>query len=194
MIISARWDGELRLWTLTDDGAVLRAGAVAKGSVLSAAVSPDGKTLAVGGVGTIALWRVEAGRLAPVTEWATSPYLVTALAFSPDGRVLAAGSNSNTAVRFWRLGEDNEPTDIDCGTRYHARGLGFSPDGRVLNVLDTDGGVARLNLDDGQRMNYQLPVPPCRQGAFSADGRRVLIAHHCGAARWESVRAGDRPR
>jgi WD40 repeat protein len=195
-LVSVRWDGDLRLWALTDGGAVLRAAATARGTVLSAAVSPDGTTLALGGVGTIALWRIEAERLSPKIELETaSGSHVTALAFSPDGRVLvSAGSNGDTSVLLWHLEEAGGPIEVECGTSCYKRGLGFSPDGRVLNVLDSDGALARVNLDDGRRITAQISVPPCRQGVFTADGRRVLIAHYCGVARWGPVPVGDPSR
>src|SRR5437588_677559 len=70
-----------------------------RGLVLSVAFSPDGGTLATGGVdGTIRLWEVKTGRaranLRAHRSW------VNGLTFSADGKRLASASSDGT-VKLW---------------------------------------------------------------------------------------------
>src|SRR5690349_9194557 len=87
------------------------------------AFSPDGKALASGTVGTLALMDVETGKLRwklPAPSWGA-----VSVAFAPDGRTLASSSGG---VRLWNartgalertLAADKEGVGL----------LAFSPDG-----------------------------------------------------------------
>lgn len=80
-----------------------RAGRLANqsGSVLSLAVSPDGKLLATGGADrTIHLWEVPTGR--ELAQWEAHDSGVTALAFPPDGKTLVSGGGVG-ALKLWNL-------------------------------------------------------------------------------------------
>jgi FOG: WD40 repeat len=67
--------------------------------VLSAAFSPDGKTLATGGSnGTIRCWDVSSWSIRQILQGNTSTVL--GVAFSPDGKMLASSIGDGT-VRFW---------------------------------------------------------------------------------------------
>jgi WD40 repeat protein len=69
-------------------------------SVRAVAFSPDGQTVASGGVdGKVVVWNVEKGP--PIQVVAAHGDEVTGLAFSrPDGRLLASASYDGT-VRLW---------------------------------------------------------------------------------------------
>ncbi|MEU7065632.1 helix-turn-helix domain-containing protein [Streptomyces sp. NPDC046161] len=117
-----------------------------RGVVQAVALSPDGHTLAAGGLDhQVALWdlrdpeRPRALGAAPVSFADT----VYALAFSPDGRRLAAGSGDGT-VRVW---EPSGPDPAAAGVRSFkgpesaVYGVAFAPDGRTLAAAGADGGV-----------------------------------------------------
>jgi WD40 repeat protein len=64
--------------------------------------SPDGKTLASGGVdNTVKLWDTESGQLLRTLSGHANA--VRSVAWSPDGKTLASGSHDHT-VKLWEAG------------------------------------------------------------------------------------------
>src|SRR5205085_2156708 len=111
-------NGVVRLWDPAT-GKVVRELATPHLTTYTVAYSPDGRTLATGGMtGGICLWDPATGRLLrhcrDVTGW------VARVCFSPDGRTLAGGAGLSS---YLPAGQDGRPG--------RASGEGASPPGHA---------------------------------------------------------------
>jgi WD40 repeat protein/energy-coupling factor transporter ATP-binding protein EcfA2 len=124
------------------------------GAVYSVAFSPDGRTLATSGQGSLVhLWDVvDVAHPTPLgapldipVEW------IFSLVFSPDGRTLAATGHGGT-IWLWNVADRTHPTRLGPPLRVDggAQSLAFSPDGRTLacGTDDVSGRVQLWNVAD----------------------------------------------
>lgn len=121
-------------------------GELGLGRANTAAWSPDGKFLAIGG--SPGAYLFEIGAVRPVRFLPADEHLVL-LAFSPDGRLLA-GQMSNSAVQVWDVPSGRSLytlEDIGCWNQ----GIEFSPDSGVLSAYC--GQTYRWSMDDGQLLS-----------------------------------------
>ncbi|MDH6123064.1 tRNA A-37 threonylcarbamoyl transferase component Bud32/uncharacterized protein with WD repeat [Kitasatospora sp. GAS204A] len=94
-------------------------------NVYAVAFSPDGKTLAAGGDGSLRLWDVGAKSSIATLGGDT----VKSVAFSPDGKTLA--SSLDNGVRLWDVASKSSVADLQGHTSY-VHGVAFSPDGKTF--------------------------------------------------------------
>ena len=153
------------------------------------AFSPDGKTLAMGGVygAGAQLWNIATRRrIGKVTPFGNT--WVGAIAFSPDGRYLAIGSDSG--------GSGSGTTWLWDTHTLHLAGrpmkngndsisaVAFSPDGSLLATADKQ---VKMFSEDTQR---QVGIPlgdgqeTISDMAFSPDGTTIATASDSGVALW----------
>ncbi len=132
---SDRGPGEVRLWSIKDAKQV-KAIEAPFGSVLSIQFSPDGQTMAIGGIERAGLIDVETGQQLTTAKFASHSF--NSVAFSPDGELLAissfyAGSRKATEVGLWNVATGKKIASLE-----DQRSLGginpmeFSPDGKFL--------------------------------------------------------------
>jgi WD40 repeat protein len=146
------------------------------GFAVSTAFTPDGRFLAVGGIGSgIALWERESHakertRFLPHES-------VNAMAFSPDGRLLAAASDANTQILVWDWAR--------CRVRMTLKGrapvlsVAFSPDGRYLASGEKVDGAAIYVWDLETGRPHRVlngSSGPVAKVVFSPDGSVLATA------------------
>jgi RNA polymerase sigma factor (sigma-70 family) len=167
------------LWDLATGKAVLQL-PVSGRSGQSAAFSPDGKTLALGGghEGIIRLFDVTTGK--PLQHQEGHESGVGRLAFSPDGTLVATRSHSDHTIRLW---------DVRTGKERHRLGgppnygytLAFAPDGKSLAAGDWQGYVRFWDPVSGRDLRSWLVDKNCRTIhalAFSPNGRTLTTVSY----------------
>lgn len=117
------------------------------GSILSMALSPDGRFLVTGDIdGKIRLWRVLDGQ----QIWNSKEHFnrVRTVAFSPDGRIVASSGYDQT-IRLWDL-NSHKCFNIFRGHSSRIRSLAFSSDGEVLASGSHDTTVRLWKVRTGE--------------------------------------------
>ncbi|MEV5431952.1 XRE family transcriptional regulator [Streptomyces sp. NPDC052701] len=193
--------GALRLWDITDPRRPRPLPVRRTPLPVSAAFSPDGRTLAtVGQDGALRLWSPSRRHgLRPLTSLppgpATGTGRLTSVAFGPDGRTLVAGSTDRT-VRRWDTSRPRRPRPLPAlrGHRGAVASVAFSPDGRTLATGGWDHTV-RLWAVTG-RGNVPRAVTltghtdKVHHVAFGPDGRSLASGGVEGVRLWTLHGAG----
>ena len=155
-LISVSSDKSVRFWDAAS-GEPLRtlrppAGPGKFGKLHAAALSPDGKTLAVAGYGLsngrcwVYLIALPGGDVLRVLKGHTNS--INTLAFSPDGKRLASASGDKTA-RVWDV-NTGENTLTLRGHTESVRGAAWSPDGGRLATASNDNTARIWSAETGK--------------------------------------------
>jgi WD40 repeat protein len=145
------------------------------GSVQTIAFSPDGRSLASGGVDQVVrVWDVETGQEVRIFRGHTGS--VRRLAYHPDGTRIASGDDGGV-IKVWEVGRHQRAQELSPAD--HVREVAFTADGtqlRALTLLGT-GGFRGWEVATGHP-NPDRPIVvkkrdewPLRYFALSRDGR-----------------------
>jgi hypothetical protein len=146
VLATAHYADAITLWDLTCDRELGKL-KMKEGDVRALAFSPDGKTLAGGGIDdVIHLWDVPGRELLAVFKEKTAPDShVLSLAFSPDGKTLAAGNELET-IKLFDVAARKQKATLPF-KESDVRALAYSPDGKTLAAGGDDKGGTVLLFD-----------------------------------------------
>jgi WD40 repeat protein len=195
---SSEGGGEVRLRDAETGKPVLTRKVPDRGVAFGAALSPDGKTLAVSGPGRRAdLFDVATGEVIRQVEGADpAPHLPQGFdrtrdekfywfAFSPDGRLLAGTGRLSFSV--WEVATGKRLYSVSDG---HGR-IAFSPDGKHLAC----GGAAAFRLYEvaggTEVRRFEWHAGSVAALTFSPDGRTLAAAGDYAVCLWD-VATGKR--
>lgn len=161
-----------------------------EGKLYAVALSPDARTVAVGGwTGvwdkrtSVYLFDRSSGQL--LQRLSGLPNVIHHLAYSPDGRYLAATLGGWSGVRVWPLnaqGQASNPTQPLADTYYadSSYGAHWSQDGR-LATTSYDGALRLYRVQSGQLQREQKQTSPVGKQpsgiAFSPDGQHLAVGY-----------------
>jgi Tol biopolymer transport system component len=195
LLASVSSDRTLKVWDWRNKSVVFSLSF--PGQVVSVSFSPDGQSLAVGGVDGVknqianaAVWTYAVGSWQPLVKF--PEYInVLALAYSPQGDTLVGGGSSRN-IQVWRA-NDGAPVY----TLSHAHQVfqaAISPDGStvatatcmtVSNDYCTEGGVWLWDLPSGRLIQKLGGFPSTVQAvAFTADGSNLIAGSSDGTLRF----------
>jgi len=177
-LLTASETGELTWWDLRSQRKT-RTLEIARG-YHALALSPDGRTAAVGIDGGVQLVDVHTGdKRTPRAGLSGSPNW---LLFSPDGKTVVS-ANDDGAVTLWDVGSAT-PHETLRGHSHAVQQLIFSSDGRTLYTVSVDGNVIAWDLTGSRSVSRPFTFTHDRAfdrtydghpGRFSPDGRLIAV-------------------
>ncbi|MHC0061709.1 protein kinase domain-containing protein [Nostoc sp. UIC 10890] len=118
-------------------------------SVLSVAISPDGKTITSSGDDRkIKLWNLATG--SPISSFNTYSQQVNAVVISPDGKTLVSGNDDNT-IKIWNLGTGKQIRTL-TGHSDSVHALAISADSQTLLSGSDDNTIKIWDLATGEQI------------------------------------------
>ena len=136
-----------------------------------AAVSPDGRTVAVGTLlGTVSFVDLESGRSRKglgghgVAVWG--------IGFSPDGRTLVSSAEDGSVI-VWDVAT-GAPIEHLVGHASRVLGIAFSSDGHTLYTCSLDGAIFAWDLGTARRYGEPFDDGTKRGGVFDVDNEPPL--------------------
>lgn len=142
-----------------------------QGGVASLAFSPDGKLLAYGGVNSMALFDLAAGKemrqfTVPPRSW------YAGMAFAPDGKTLCGiNGNGDHTIYLWDTATGKQLRPLGKG-EWHWGNIAFAPNGRSMASASGDHSIRVWEIITRQeRLQFRSPDNKPSALAFSPNSR-----------------------
>jgi WD40 repeat protein len=184
------FDARVPRWPIEPGGAAMETLHGAREVVFGVAVSPDGGTIAAGGLGGLFLWDAATGEELPEPP-AANDQDVYGLAFSPEGGTFASGGFDGRVLLWdtatWEL--VGEPL-AEGLQRVFA--VTFSRDGSMLAAAGYDGSVIVWDTSSWERVHEVTTENAVLSLAFSPDGRVLAAGTSSGQVEFVDVGTGER--
>ncbi len=163
------------VWALAQPSATPVQLTLSQGTSMAAALSPDGRTIALDLLGAMWTMPVDGGALRRVLD---DGYDAHAPAWSPDGTRLAFQAYFRDTWHVWTMQADGtELTQVTSGP-YDDREPHWSPDGRTLAFSSDRSGsydVWTVTLATGQVTRVTTHAANDSMPAWSPDGREIAF-------------------
>jgi WD40 repeat protein len=187
------------------DGALARVGTPRfrhGATVVSVAYTPDGKSVATGGLdGVVRVWDAATGRqrlriptdgaLLPLDEDSEDPHALP-IAYSPDGRRLATPGPDHAVVL--REAATGRAVRTLCGPGKPVVALAFAPDGQTLFAMDQGQAVRAWDADGQERLNIAGRRTRGAAFALAPDGKTIATGGEDGGRLWDAARRTELDR
>jgi WD40 repeat protein len=181
-LISVSDDKTVRFWDAASGEPirVLRppSGPGNEGKLYAAALSPDGRTLAVGGYGLkdapglIYLISTTTGRIERVLKGHTNVILALAFGVPPGGRLLLASGSGDNKARIWDVAAGECRRVLEGHHTDPVYGLAFAPDASRLATASFDTTARIWSVAEGNCLfTLQEHTKEVRSVAWSPDGK-----------------------
>jgi len=175
-ILSAGWDGYLRLWEVSS-GAHLTSVQASPKPLSACAISPDGRQWVAGSMeGLLSFWDAQTHAL--LARYAAHTRPISSICFSPDDALMATASWDRN-VCLSKVGSDHEARTSLFGHTDIVSGCSFLPDGgcllswshdTTLRLWDVESGREALTLGGHQDRITAAGISP--DGRWAASGSR----------------------
>jgi WD40 repeat protein len=156
-----------------------------RGYLVAAAVSPDGKSVATGGLdGIVRIWDLETGNLSRVLVGHES--YVYGLCWSPDGRYVASAGSFDATARLWEA-RTGMPLRVLKGHKGYVHHVAWSPDGRTVVAAGGQSGfVTWWDAADAREIRTVETGKPTTGVVWSPDGKLLACSgNEFGVMLWD---------